>query len=129
MAGLSMLSRVAVVVGMVAVLAPYAMAQRGLGPVKMNYTPVRAKFTGSSVTYTSGVRIESRARVTPVSGRNGVAVKGFTRPKTTFVKETSLKSINLTRKFNSSASSYSQARGSIKRAASVKFVKSAPIRR
>lgn len=132
MAGLSILSRLAVVVGMIAVLSPCAMAQTartGRGPVKIKYTPVKASFKGTSVAFVSGVRLESRARVTPVSGRNGVAVKAFTMPKTTFVKEASLRPINLTRKFNSSKSSYTQARGSIKKSASVKFVKSAPIRR
>lgn len=132
MGGLSTLSRLAAVVGVLAVLSPCATAQSASGPgrghSKMAFTPVKAKFGGKSSSFSIGIRIGSGVRSAPVLSKGGVSVKPFASSKSGFVRDVRFKPIGITKQTSTTKSNFAKSRSSFKKVPVVRFVRTAPLR-
>lgn len=133
MAGLSMLSRLAVVIGMIAVLSPCAMAQSASGPgrghSKMSFSPVKAKFGGKTSSMSNGIRIGSGVRGAPVVNKGGLSVRSFATSNAGFVRDVRFKPIGITKQTSTTKSNFAKSRASfVKKPTAPKFVRTAPMK-
>jgi len=133
MAGLSMFSRLAIVVGVLAVLSPCALAQnsappgRGKAHSKMRFTPVKARFGGTSTNFSSSLTLDTSVRSRPVGGVK-VSYKKTTLGNTAFARSVGFRPVTITRQTNATTSNFAKSRSSFKKAPVVRFVRTAPLK-
>lgn len=132
MPGLSMLSRVAIVIGAFAILSPCALAQSaarpGQGHSKMKFTPVKASFSGKKASFSGGVRSVAPVRAAAVSRSIGVSVRSFGLANTAFARNVRFKPVSITKQTSTTKSNFAKSRASFVKKPTVRFVRTAPIK-